>query len=159
MFKKAAYEGDEELNYLAQAYDNEGNEIYRDQYHAQFSERPYLDRFPLIGKVHPSTGSLIAIINGEVRYQVAIQTDLERIWDISQKEILEDCLAFVRSKYGDDISIDKQPFFSLLDLGISGSASPMNRWVSGKIYCPLLMPCTKISTLQAPTSSSISDCL
>lgn len=114
----ALYEGDEKLSYLVQAYDNEGNEIYCKQYRAEFSERPYLDRFPLLGKVHPATGSLTAIINGKVRYQAAIQTDLERIWDIYQQEILEDCFAFVQSKYGDDISIDKQPFFSLLDLDI-----------------------------------------
>ncbi|HZW98037.1 MAG TPA: M14 family metallopeptidase [Bacillota bacterium] len=115
------YEGDEDLSYLLQAFDAAGSEIYSSKYKASFSERQYLDRFPNLGKVHPSTGYLLAVVNGEFLYQTDIQTDVERIWDIYQTEILEDCLSFVESKYKDSISEEKQPFFSLLEVNIKAS--------------------------------------
>ena len=95
----APYEGEEDLSYLFQAFDAAGSEVFSSKYKTSFSERQYLDRFPNLGKVHPSTGYLLAVVNGKTLYQTAIKTDVERIWDIYQREILEDCLAFVESKY------------------------------------------------------------
>lgn len=115
------YEGDEDLSYLLRAFTADGSEVYSAKYKASFSERQYLDRFPYLGKVHPSTGYLLAIVNGEIICRTAIKTDVERIWDIYQAEILEDCLSFVKNKYQEDISEEKQPFFSLLELDIKAS--------------------------------------
>ena len=149
------YEGNEELSYRLQAYDNNGKEIYRADYKAEFSERPYLDRFPLLGKVHPSTGQLIAVINGETVYKTSIKTDVERIWEIYQEEVLEDCLDFVTSKYKDKITADKQPFSPCWIL-IFKSVNPMSALVLEKISCPHWTLYMKIYILPARTFSSTS---
>ncbi len=117
----AIYDGDEDLSYLLEVFDSEGSEIYSAAYTAKFSERPYLDRFPELGKVHPSTAYLEAKINGETVYQTNFMTDVERIWDIYQREVLEDCLDFCQGKYQDGLLENKQPFFALLDLDIKVS--------------------------------------
>ena len=116
-----AYEGTEDFTYKLKAYDKEGNSIYEDTCKAASHERPYLDDYPQMGKVHPSTGYLKVSVNGESLLETRIETDVERIWDIYQKEVLPDCRAYVEEKTGGEITEAGQPFFSRLRIEAEAS--------------------------------------
>ncbi len=114
------YKEDLPLTYLCRAYRN-GSLVYESSYEAQYAERPYLDSSPEMGKVHPSTGYLRAWINGrEVRFQ-KIPTDLERIWDVYQAEVLPDCERYVEEKNGGTVAQTQQPLFQELRLEVTVS--------------------------------------
>lgn len=114
------YEGEEDLTYVCKVYT--GEEIcYENSYKAQCSERPYLDEYPQMGKVHPATGYIRVWINDqEVLYQ-KIRTDLEEVWDVFQAEVLPDCRRYIEEKTGGNITPAQQPFFQelLLDVTVS----------------------------------------
>lgn len=118
--KFLTYEGDEELTYLCRAVDEQGN-CEEFKYLVTYFERPYLDEYPQMGKVHPSTGYIKVMVNGEERLNRRIRTDLERIWDIYQSEVLPDCRAYIEEKTAGEIREDLQPFFHKLLLGVTVS--------------------------------------
>lgn len=112
------YEGEEELTYKCRVFS--GEEIcYEDTYQAQYSERPYLDEYPQMGKVHPSTGYIRVLVNEKELLYRKIKTDLEQVWDVYQMHVLPECRAYVEEKTGGKISADLQPFFQKLDLDVT----------------------------------------
>lgn len=113
------YDGVQDITYELKAYDENETEIFADVYKAEYSERPYIDDCPQLGKVHPSTGHIKVIVNGEEIVNEYIATDLENIWNIYQQEVLPGCVKFIKEKIGDNISIESQPFFSKLLLEIT----------------------------------------
>lgn len=50
-----AYEGEDDITYLCQG-SKENSVCCEDAYKAAWSERPYMNEYPQMGKVHPSTG-------------------------------------------------------------------------------------------------------
>ena len=116
-----AYEGDEDITYRFRAFAEDGKEILSEDYLAAWSERPYMDDFPGMGKVHPSTGYLRVYQNGELLAEEHIATDAERVWDIYQKEVLPSCRRFIEEKTGGHVTGDMQPFFSRLKLKLLAS--------------------------------------
>ena len=117
----STYEGVRDCTYFVTAKDQEGNTILEDSYLAACSERPYLDAYPDMGKVHPATGYVRVSIGGEALRETKIATDLERIWEIYQGEVLLDLKTFLEGKYGEKICASQQPFFSRLSLEIEAS--------------------------------------
>ncbi|MBO1308301.1 hypothetical protein JZO70_19145 [Enterococcus sp. 669A] len=115
------YEGDEPLTYLISAKDQQGEVIFEDHYAASYAERPYLDAYPGLGKVHPPTGRLQAKVNGEIVLEKRIVTDVEKIWDLYQSEVLVDCKAFVLEKAEGELSKEQQPFFAQLKIEVIAS--------------------------------------
>lgn len=116
-----AYEGDEDITYKIDVF-NLNNEIqFSSKYKVKYSERPYLDRYPNMGKVHPSTGAVEILVNDKLIISKKIKTDLENIWDIYQKNVLPECKEFILNKLDGDLNISKQPFFSELRLEIEVS--------------------------------------
>ncbi len=120
-----AYEGDEDLTYLVKAYGSD-EKLYESSYKASYSERPYLDKYPNMGKVHPSTGYIRVLINSEEVLNENIRTDLENIWDLYQKEVLEDCRQHIERRTGGNISEAAQPFFAELRLEVNASEPDIN---------------------------------
>lgn len=116
-----AYEGAEELTYELKAFDKDGNNIYENTCQAVCHERPYLDDYPQMGKVHPSTGYLKVLVNGNLLYENRVETDVERIWSIYQREVLSDCRAYIEEKTGGLITLEGQPFFSNLKIEVEAS--------------------------------------
>ncbi len=116
----AAYEGTEELTYLCRAVKGEET-YYEASYQAQASERTYMDEYPDMGKVHPSTGYIQVWINGQEKLFRQIRTDLEEIWDIYQAEVLPDCKAYIEQKTGGAPQKELQPFFHELLLDVTAS--------------------------------------
>jgi len=123
-----AYEGEENLTYLCRAVtknseseENAENKTQEFRYLVRCSERPYLDTYPQLGKVHPSTGYLRVWVNDEVRINRLIPTDMEQVWDVYQKKVLPQVRAFVEEKTGGKIDAEAQPFFQQLVLDVSVS--------------------------------------
>ncbi|QOR34815.1 hypothetical protein IMX26_15340 [Clostridium sp. 'deep sea'] len=101
---------------------NEYNElIYTDSTDVKFNERAYLDAWPAIGKVHPNTGWVLAKVNDEIVIDERLETDLEKLWDIYQNNILHDVRQYVEIECHNDITAQKQPFFRELNLEITVS--------------------------------------
>ena len=115
------YEGSEDITYLFRAFDADGRIVLEDSYRAACSERPYLDMFPGRGKVHPSTGFVSVKVGGEQVLNERVETDVERIWDVYQKDVLPELAAFVEKKTGGDVSEGRQPFFSRVNLEVTAS--------------------------------------
>lgn len=117
----SVYEGNEDLTYELKAYDEKGEVIYTDTYKAAWSERPYLDAYPALGKVHPATGYIRVSVNGNELLDERVESDVEKIWDIYQREVLEDLRAYVDEKTeGMDLEA-AQPFFSKLEIQVDVS--------------------------------------
>lgn len=113
------YDGEEDITYVFQAFDEDGQEVLNDRYLAVYSQRPYLDAYPEMGKVHPSTGYLRVLVNGKVILNERIKTDVESVWEVYQQEVLKDCREFIEQKSGGRISVEDQPFFSQLRLDLT----------------------------------------
>ncbi|MBP1042181.1 hypothetical protein I6N95_14275 [Vagococcus sp. BWB3-3] len=77
----------QETTYLLKGYAQE-QEVYHKSYQAVWAERSYIDQFPELGKAHPATGQIRVEINQKEVIQQRIKTDLERIWDSYQQELL-----------------------------------------------------------------------
>ncbi|MEL7650014.1 MAG: M14 family metallopeptidase [Sedimentibacter sp.] len=115
------YEGVSDITYEFKAYGDNDEEILKADYKAAYSERPFLDDFEGLGKVHPSTGYIKVVLNGKEIINERIATDVENIWDIYQKEVLPSCRKFIEEKTSGEISIEDQPFFSQLKLEVTAS--------------------------------------
>ena len=113
------YDGEQDITYELKAYNENETEVFSDVYKAVYSEKPYIDEYPQLGKVHPSTGYIKVIVNGEEIVNEYIANDLENIWCIYQQEVLPECVKFIEEKIGNNISIESQPFFSKLLLEIT----------------------------------------
>lgn len=109
------YEGAEDITYQVTVWED-GQEALREEYLARQSERPYLDAYPGMGIVHPSTGYVQVCIDGKEILNERIQTDVEAVWDIYQKDVLVKLCSFIEEKTGGSISAAGQPFFSQLKL-------------------------------------------
>lgn len=114
------YEGNEELTYVCNVKSGE-EVVLSEAYLAHWSERPYMDAFPNLGKVHPSTGYVKVLVNGEEILSKQIRTDLEYIWDTYQAEVLPDCAEYVMKKTGGMLNEELQPFFNKLHLDVTVS--------------------------------------
>lgn len=112
------YQGDKDLTYEVLAYDVEGNTLLNESLSVVWAERPYLDRYPDIGKVHPPTGYLKVTRDDQLLVDRRIQTDLEVVWDIFQAEILPAVTDYVVKKTNGAITTVNQPFFSKLEINL-----------------------------------------
>ena len=109
------FEADENLSDTYQIIcKKDGQILYEDQGTAKVSERPYLDEFPELGKVHPSTGWITVHVNGKKTVDMRIATDLENIWDFYQKTVLDKTKEFVLERGKGKILTQNQPFFKEL---------------------------------------------
>lgn len=117
----SAYEGEKDCTYTVEAVDKEGNVVLADEYLAAYTERPYLDSYPEMGKVHPATGYVKVVVNGAEILNERVQTDVERIWDLYQQDVLVELKDFIEKKLGEGVSLKAQPFFSRLAVEVVAS--------------------------------------
>lgn len=113
--KFTIHSGDETYSVTA-AFENGKSENYR--YTARVSRRQYIDDYPKLGRVHPSTGYIKADINGKKTLDMGLKTDLEKVWDVYQSEVLPQCRRYIEGKYA-DISDKDQPFFQRLNIDVT----------------------------------------
>ncbi len=112
------YKGDEDITYKLIGYDKDDKAIYENEYKTYISERPYLDEFPNLGKVHPCTGYVKVYINDELFLDRKISTDVENVWDIYQSKVLPECKEYFTARLGHVPTASDQPFFAKLDLQV-----------------------------------------
>lgn len=124
--KFVTYDGDEDLSYAVKVLDASGAVLLQCSMKAYTSERPYLDAFPEIGKVHPGTGHIRVEVNGKKVLDQDIHTDLEAVWDAYQAEVLPATHKFVMDKTGGNPKNSDQPLFSSLVLDINLSEPDFN---------------------------------
>ena len=114
----AAYEGEEDVTYLLRA--KKGSTVcYEETYRSACAERPFMDEYPQLGLVHPSTGYVRACVNGAQTVDERIRTDLESVWDVYQHDVLPDCRAYVEREFDGRLRRGLQPFFKELHLDIT----------------------------------------
>lgn len=114
------YKGTEELTYLCRVTGEDGC-VREYKYLARCSERPYLDEYPNLGKVHPATGYIRVLVNDQEVLNRELTTDLERIWDVYQSQVLPECRAYIEGKTKGQAHADMQPFFQKLLLEVWAS--------------------------------------
>lgn len=117
------YKGDRDITYLFKAMDEDGKVLWSETYKAAWDERPYLDAYKEMGLVHPSTGYIRIFRDGELTCEERIETDVEKIWDVYQQQILPDIREYVDSKTAgrQDELPDLQPFFNKLEIQVETS--------------------------------------
>ncbi len=115
-----AYEGVEDLTYLCRVTADDGG-VREYKYLARCSERPYLDAYPGLGKVHPATGYMRVLVNDREILNRKLTTDLERIWEIYQSRVLPECRAYIEEKTDGQVHAGMQPFFQKLSLEVWAS--------------------------------------
>ncbi len=118
--KFVAYEDDEDITYSLRAFSKD-EEVFNSTYKARYSERPYLDAFPNMGKVHPSTSFIKVVVNDEEVLDKDIKTDLENIWDIYQGEVLNEVMEYIEKNMEGKVVEKNQPFFAQLRLEVDAS--------------------------------------
>ena len=111
------YKGEEDITYFATASCGE-EVLWQGNYKATNQQRNYMDAYPGMGKVHPSTGWIWAAVNGHEVVSERIATDVERVWQIYQEEILPYCQQYTQQKTNGAPTIDAQPFFAQMRLDI-----------------------------------------
>lgn len=95
-----------------------GDMVHEAAYTASWTERPYLTGYPGLGLVHPPTGHLRVWINGTRTVDQRITTDLEKVWDSYQNEILPRVRETILTRYG-TVRAQDQPFFTRLELDVT----------------------------------------
>jgi hypothetical protein len=116
-----------ETCYRLEAFNQTGMKVFDADYSFSFSERPYIDEFPMIGKVHPGTGRILLKVNGKKRADITFRTDIENAWNCYQTEVLPMLGKLVREKHeqnGASVpAAELQPYFARLDIeiGVNGS--------------------------------------
>lgn len=115
------YEGKDDLTYLCKVYDEAENLLLEETQKVYCSERPYLDEYPGLGKVHPSTGFVRVEVDGKEAIFQTIRTDLEEVWEIYQTEVLPDCRRYIEKKHNGSVKAENQPLFYKLLLDVSVS--------------------------------------
>ena len=111
------YCGGDDITYLVTATQN-GKVVCEETYKATASERNYMDAFPGMGNVHPSTGWISASVNGNELVSERIPTDVELVWQIYQEDILPYCKQYCDKKTGGKPTTAQQPFFAQMRLDI-----------------------------------------
>ncbi|MBQ5782837.1 MAG: hypothetical protein IIV99_05580 [Oscillospiraceae bacterium] len=129
------YQGDEDITYHITAFCGD-TALSQHKWKAHTGERPYLDRFPQLGRVHPSTGFVNCTVNGNTVLDTTFKTDLENVWDIYQQQVLPRCLDHVIST-PDGFDVTKQPFFGTLHLDITLSEEEKSTGSRQDIISPL----------------------
>ena len=109
------------LGYTIVARDHSGVVVYKDSYDVAMSERPYLDDFPEIGKVHPGTGRVALSRDGKPIWEERFKTDMESVWDAYQRDVLPACRSLAEHSCGGKATAAGQPFFAQLRVEVEAS--------------------------------------
>lgn len=133
----SVYEGEEDISYVCTATDENGDVLRRECFKSTYSQRPYLNDFPDMGIVHPYTGYIRLWVNDKEELNVNIATDLERVWDAYQTEVLPYCRHFAEEKCGGQLAADKQPFFGKLEMDVGISEPEYRIGVREELFSPL----------------------
>ncbi len=109
--------------YVVLALDANGATLWQGSFTVTWGERAYLDAYPDLGTVHPSSGWVRAEVDGQAVIDQRILTDVERVWERYQSDVLPRLASYVRDRAGGTPRPEDQPFFSALEIHASISES------------------------------------
>lgn len=107
--------------YTLTAYDENGAAIYNASFDAPYIEKNYMNRYPIIGKTHVSTGRLKVDINGCNAVDQRIETDPEKMWTFVEDTVLNDLERYYSEKHGVGVLPECQPLFNRLQFDLNFS--------------------------------------
>lgn len=107
--------------YCLEAMDEEGHVLYRDCFDPKYVEKPYIKKYPQIGVTHVTTGWLEAEIDGKKAASERIETDIEKVWQFMEDELIPELERRLVRKYGIDGLVEAQPLFNKLQINIKMS--------------------------------------
>src|SRR5699024_9173041 len=102
---------DGDFSYEFRAY-YRGELVFKKSLKAVFSERYYLDAYPGMGLVHPSTAYVKVIYEDGAEAMEIFPTDLENIWSDYQKLLVE----LGEEITNHELTAEDQPFFAELHM-------------------------------------------
>lgn len=102
--------------FVFEAYDSKDRLLYNESFDVRYVERPYLEAFPDMTLIHPETGWITATVNQETIVEERIITDIEKLWDKYQDEVLPSVKEYILQTTEGHPTDDKQPFFESLIL-------------------------------------------
>jgi len=126
-----------EHTFVFEAYDSTNRLLYRDSFDVRYVERPYLEPFPEMTRIHPETGWVTATVNQETVVDERIVTDLEKLWDKYQGEVLPSVKEYILQTTENNPTYDKQPFFESLVMEAHLSEPDAHLGVREELYSTL----------------------
>lgn len=100
--------------YEIQAFDEQKKTLFQDSFSPRIRTIPFLQVFPDWGSVEVTTGWCQVKQGSRRLVEASIKTDLERLWDLYQEEILKPLYEFVLKKTNYEPAFSKQPYFKRL---------------------------------------------
>ena len=110
------YDG-EDFTYRLRAF-REGSEVWSGEFTTAYVKKHYMEKYPLVGWTHVSTGRLSVAADGEKICETRIATDMEKMWDHLENEILPGLEEYILSKYPKEDLPAMQPLFGRLDIAL-----------------------------------------
>ncbi|MBR2560448.1 MAG: hypothetical protein IKE37_08510, partial [Firmicutes bacterium] len=108
---------DQSRTYRLTAYSGD-DVVWAGDFTTAFVKKHYMNRYPLIGWTHVSTGHLLVKENGSVTLDLRIATDMEKLWGHLEDEVLPDLEEYLVAKYGKAELPAMQPLFGRLDIDV-----------------------------------------
>jgi hypothetical protein len=107
--------------YEVVALDARNSVLLQEAFSPQVREMPYLKALPEWGSVKVTTGWLRIEREGKLVFDGTIASDLERIWEFYQDQVLAPLQAHILRKTGGSPSFSKQPYFKRLKVEVWAS--------------------------------------
>jgi hypothetical protein len=107
--------------YRVTATDGKGRTVLTEEFSPLCAERPFFQRFPSWGSAPVPRAGFIVRRGGAELARQAVDTDLDRVWQLYQAEVLPALEKHVMQLTGNHPTPDKQPFFQRLVADVTAS--------------------------------------
>ncbi len=107
--------------YRVTATDSRGGTVLSEEFSPLYEERPFFQRFPSWGSSPVPRAGFIVRRDGRELARQAVDTDLDRVWQLYQAEVLPALEKHVMQLTGNRPTPDKQPFFQRLTADVTAS--------------------------------------
>jgi len=107
--------------YDVRAFDDRGGVLLEDSFSPAVREIPLFNVIPEWGTATVTCGWLRIEAGPDIVHESLLRTDLEKVWEFYQEEVLEAVIAHVREKTGGRPTFSKQPYFKRLLVDIWAS--------------------------------------
>lgn len=120
---KIAFIRDDEIGhtYRIEFLDESGSSIFCDDFDVKYIQKPYIKKYPQIGKTHVTTGWICAEVNGNPVLEQRIETDTEKVWRILEEDMIPTLESYIESRWIKEDMPDAQPLFNRLQINIAMS--------------------------------------
>jgi hypothetical protein len=123
--------------YEVRAFDTLGRVQFKSRLSPPFSRFLYLDRYPELGFVHPSTGGIVLRQKGRVLIDEPIPTDRERFWEIFQTQWLPLLEASMAERLKKHIPLGQCAFWKDISIQVSLEETDLALPIGDERICPL----------------------